>query len=107
MVPISWRVAPAELSAAICDADPNPVLFDPRGLQTVSKAEPNMPPTSDLPTGIELNTLNPAFRDNPHPILHRLRSDAPVLRDPGSERVPSMSCCCDESVAMLALARGP
>jgi cytochrome P450 len=39
------------------------------------------------PLGLTLSTLNTAFRDDPHPILHRLRAEAPVSRDPASERV--------------------
>jgi len=35
-----------------------------------------------LPVGVELTSLDETFRDSPHPILDRLRTDAPVHHDP-------------------------
>ncbi len=35
-----------------------------------------------LPTGLQLTALDPSFRENPHPILRRLREEAPVYGDP-------------------------
>src|SRR6185295_6000983 len=36
---------------------------------------------SPLPNGLQLTELDPAFRENPHGVLTRLRDEAPVLRD--------------------------
>ncbi len=35
-----------------------------------------------LPTGLQLTGIDPAFRENPHVVLDRLRSEAPVYYDP-------------------------
>ena len=40
----------------------------------------------DLPQGIALTPLDPAFRDNPYPILDTLRAAGGVLRDDGLKR---------------------
>ena len=39
------------------------------------------PEDSDLPTGIQLTALDPAFREDPYPILARLRENDPIHRD--------------------------
>ena len=36
----------------------------------------------DLPKVVDLTPLNPAFNENPHALLDRLRSECPVRRDP-------------------------
>ena len=36
---------------------------------------------ADLPSVLELTPLNPAFNENPHALLDRLRSECPVKRD--------------------------
>jgi hypothetical protein len=40
-----------------------------------------------LPDGIRLTPLDPAFREDPHPILHELRRRAPVHRDRAFRRI--------------------
>jgi cytochrome P450 len=40
-----------------------------------------------LPTGLQLTALDPVFREDPHPVLDRLRSEDPVHRDKQLERV--------------------
>src|SRR6185295_18273113 len=34
-----------------------------------------------LPMGLQLTELDPAFREDPHAVLSRLRAEAPVMRD--------------------------
>ena len=36
---------------------------------------------ADLPTVLDLTPLNPAFNENPHTLLDRLRTECPVRRD--------------------------
>ncbi len=43
--------------------------------------EPPPPRDPDLPTGIQLTALDPAFREDPYPILARLREQDPIHRD--------------------------
>src|SRR5271165_2867145 len=45
------------------------------------------PGASRLPTGVALTPLNPAFREQPHAILDRLRAEDPVHRDGQFDRV--------------------
>lgn len=39
-------------------------------------------PRPPIPTGLQLTELDPAFREDPHAVLSRLRGEAPVHRDP-------------------------
>ena len=39
------------------------------------------PATTPLPEGIALTPVDPAFREDPYPILHDLRRRAPIHRD--------------------------
>ncbi|MBI1213023.1 MAG: cytochrome P450 [Alphaproteobacteria bacterium] len=41
-----------------------------------------MAASSDLPTGLQLTELDPGFRADPHPLLKRLRAEAPMHWDP-------------------------
>lgn len=40
-----------------------------------------------LPQGLQLTPLDPAYRDDPYPILEELRQQAPVYRDPAFDRI--------------------
>jgi len=41
----------------------------------------NTETTADLPKGVKLSALDPTFREQPYPVLNRLRDVAPVLQD--------------------------
>ncbi len=43
--------------------------------------------TATLPTGLQLTALDPAFREDPYPILARLRAEEPVHRDRELNRI--------------------
>ena len=49
---------------------------------TLGPIDPHEGRAAAVPTGIELTALDPVFREDPYPVLHRLRALDPVHSSP-------------------------